>query len=83
MSLQEDFEDATRRSRDLPSRPSNEDLLSLYALYKQATEGDSKGEKPANLFDIVGNAKFAAWEKLKGLSREEAMKRYVDLVNSL
>lgn len=82
MSTQADFEDAVRRSRSLP-KPSNENLLRLYALYKQATEGDVQGEKPGNPFDIVGNSKFSAWESLKGLSKEDAMQQYINLVNSL
>ncbi len=82
MSIQADFEDAVHRSRSLP-KPSNEDLLRLYALYKQATEGNVQGEKPGNPFDIVGNAKYAAWENLQGLSKEDAMRQYIDLVNSL
>ena len=82
MSIQADFDGAVHRSRSL-SKPSNENLLRLYALYKQATEGDIQGEKPGNPFDIVGNAKYAAWENLKGLSKQDAMQQYINLVNSL
>ncbi len=57
--------------------PSNEQKLEFYALYKQATEGDVTGKRPG-MMDFVGRAKFDAWEKLKGMSREEAMQRYID-----
>ena len=57
--------------------PSNDQKLEFYALYKQATEGDVSGKRPG-MMDFVGRAKFDAWEKVKGLSREEAMQRYID-----
>ena len=47
------FDDAAERVKKLPSKPSNENLLKLYALYKQATEGDIKGERPGG-FDFKG-----------------------------
>ncbi|MEO1052052.1 MAG: acyl-CoA-binding protein [Bacteroidota bacterium] len=78
----EDFENAVSQSKELSSRPSNEDLLKLYSLYKQATEGDNNGERPGG-FDFKAIAKFDAWEKLKGKSKEEAMSDYVNLVNKL
>ena len=74
------FEQATRDVQDLPERPDNETLLRLYALYKQATEGDVSGDRPG-FFDFVGTAKYEAWEKLAGTGREEAMRRYVELVD--
>ena len=76
------FEQATRDVQELPERPDNETLLRLYALYKQATEGDVSGERPG-FFDFVGTAKYEAWAKLKGTGREEAMQKYVDLVRKL
>ncbi|HEY8401602.1 MAG TPA: acyl-CoA-binding protein [Cytophagaceae bacterium] len=82
MALQEDFENAVARSKQLPNQ-SNDNLLKLYSLYKQATEGDVNIEKPSNPFDFVGNAKYAAWEKLKGKSKEEAMAEYIQTVNNL
>ena len=74
------FEQATRDVQELPERPDNETLLRLYALYKQATEGDVSGERPG-FFDFVGTAKYEAWEKLAGTGSEEAMRRYVELVD--
>lgn len=80
--MKELFESAVTRSRQLTSRPSNEDLLSLYALYKQATEGDVTGDRPGG-FDFKAIAKYDAWAEVKGLSQEEAMQKYVALVERL
>jgi acyl-CoA-binding protein len=80
--LQQQFEQAARDVKSLPERPDNDTMLRLYALYKQGSEGDVKGEKPG-FFDFVGAAKYEAWEKLRGTSGEQAMKKYVDLVRKL
>jgi len=82
MDLNQEFQGAALKSKQLPNQ-SNDNLLKLYSLYKQATEGDINIEKPANPFDMVGNAKFNAWDKLKGINKEEAMKQYIELVKSL
>lgn len=83
MSLQEDFKNAAERSKtEIKDRPSNEDLLKLYALFKQGEEGDVKGERPGG-FDFKAIAKYNAWEELKGKPSEEAMTEYIDLVNKL
>jgi len=82
MDIQKVFEDAAAKSRSLPNQ-SNENLLKIYGLYKQATEGDVNIEKPTNFFDIAGIAKFNAWEELKGLTKETAMQKYVDLITEL
>jgi len=83
MSLQEDFKKAAERSKtDIKEKPSNEELLKLYALYKQGDEGDITGEKPGG-FDFKAIAKYNAWEELKGKPSEEAMKEYIELVNKL
>ena len=83
MSLQEDFKKAADRSKtDIKEKPSNEQLLKLYALYKQGDEGDVTGDRPGG-FDFKAIAKYNAWEELKGKSSEEAMKEYIDLVNKL
>ncbi len=76
------FEQAAQDVQSLSERPDNDALLRLYALYKQATEGDVSGEKPG-FFDFVGTAKYEAWAKLTGTGREEAMQKYVDLVARL
>jgi diazepam-binding inhibitor (GABA receptor modulator, acyl-CoA-binding protein) len=83
MELKEQFEQAAADSKNLPDRPSNDTLLQLYSLYKQATEGDVNTEPPSNPFDFVAKAKYQAWEALKGKSKETAMSEYVELVTKL
>ena len=83
MNLKEQFEEAISNSKTLSQKPGNDVLLKLYSLYKQATEGDLATEAPSNPFDFVARAKYAAWEELKGLTKEDAMQQYIDLVNSL
>lgn len=83
MDLQKEFEEATANSKNLSEKPSNEILLQLYSLYKQATAGDNTGEPPSNPFDFVNKAKHDAWLSLKGKTKEAAMQEYVDLVNKL
>ncbi len=81
MGVKQDFEKAAKAVQTL-SNLSNEDLLSLYGFYKQATAGDVSGPKPGML-DLKGKAKFQAWTKNKGLSQEKAMERYIALVKKL
>lgn len=80
--IQAAFEAALQRIPTLTRRPDNATLLQLYALYKQATEGDNTTPKPS-LTDMVARAKWDAWTKLKGVAREEAMRRYAALVDTL
>lgn len=80
--LQTRFEQATKDIQALPDRPDNDTLLRLYALYKQGSDGDVSGDKPG-FFDFVGTAKYEAWSKLKGTSKDDAMNEYVDLVKKL
>ncbi len=80
--LNERFEDASERVQNLPSRPSNDDLLSLYALFKQATEGDVSGKRPG-FTDFKGRAKYDAWKERKGMDAEEAKRQYIALVERL
>jgi len=83
MNLLEQFEHAVAESKSLPEKPSNETLLQLYSLYKQATEGDAPDEGPSNPFDFVAKAKHNAWVERKGISRETAMQDYMALVSKL
>ena len=83
MQLQELFEKAVKESKELPSKPDNETLLKLYALYKQGTEGDINTEPPSNPFDFVSKAKHNAWSDLKGKTKDVAMNEYIALVNQL
>lgn len=79
--MEEQFKAAAVKSKSLPAQ-SNDNLLALYALYKQASEGDVSGDKPG-MFDFKGVAKYNAWESKKGMSKEDAMKAYVELVDKL
>jgi acyl-CoA-binding protein len=81
-ALKTKFEAAVADSKKLAERPSSDVLLQLYALYKQATAGDVEGKRPG-FTDMVGRAKFDAWAALKGTANDGAMKRYIELVNSL
>ena len=80
--LKSDFDIAVLASRKLTKTPSNAALLELYALYKQATMGDVKDERPEG-FDLVAAAKFDAWEDRRGMTREDAMAAYIALVEHL
>jgi diazepam-binding inhibitor (GABA receptor modulating acyl-CoA-binding protein) len=80
--LKNTFEAAVADSKKLPERPSNDVLLQLYALYKQSTDGDVEGKRPG-FTDMVGRAKYDAWAAIKGTTSDDAMKRYIELVDSL
>ncbi len=80
--LQTRFTQAQRDVNTLAQRPDNDTLLKLYALYKQATEGDAAGEQPGT-FDFVRRAKFDAWNAMKGTPAEESMRQYIALVAGL
>lgn len=79
--VKEQFDDAVKYVQNAEGsfQPSNELKLQFYALYKQATEGDVKGKKPGML-DVVGRAKYGAWEKHKGSSPDQAMQQYISLL---
>jgi len=81
MDLKEQFGQALEEAKSLPSQ-SNEVLLELYGLFKQATQGDAEGERPGG-FDFRGVAKFDAWNARRGMSTEEAMQGYAELVRRL
>ena len=82
MELAQEFEQAALDSKNLDERPSNEILLKLYGLFKQAKEGDNDQSEPSG-FDFKAIAKHQAWKSLSGKSSDEAMREYVELVNSL
>jgi diazepam-binding inhibitor (GABA receptor modulator, acyl-CoA-binding protein) len=83
INMKELFEKAVADSKTLPEKPSNNTLLTLYSLYKQATEGDVNTDPPSNPFDFVSKAKYEAWNSLKGKTKEDAMQDYIQLVNGL
>ena len=76
------FETAAANSKKLTERPDNASMLKIYALYKQGSLGDNADKKPG-FSDMVGRAKWDAWNGLKGTSKEAAMQQYVDLIESL
>jgi len=76
------FKAATSAAQKLPERPDNDTMLELYALYKQATDGDVHGDKPG-MFNFVAASKYEAWERLKGTDPDSAKQRYTDLVARL
>lgn len=83
MELTQLFEQAVANSKTLAEKPSNNILLQLYSLYKQATVGDNNESSPSNPFDFVAKFKHEAWDKLKGLNKTDAMQQYIDLVEKL
>ena len=80
--LKSRFEASVAESKQLPKKPDNQTLLKLYALYKQGTAGDVDGKRPG-FTDMVGRAKWDAWNEIKGLSKDDAMKQYVSLIEDL
>jgi len=80
--LKASFDAAVAASKSLPDKPDNMTLLKVYALYKQASSGDVDGKRPG-FTDMVGRAKWDAWNEAKGKSSEAAMQEYVDLIESL
>ncbi len=80
--LREEFDRAADDVKQLPARPDNDTLLKLYALYKQGSEGDVRGQKPG-FFDFVGTAKYEAWARLQGMRTAEARQKYIALVRAL
>lgn len=82
MSTEAEFEQAQKDVKTLTKRPENNDLLFLYAHFKQAADGDVSGKRPGML-DMVGRAKYDAWAKLKGMASDQARGLYVSKVNEL
>lgn len=80
--LKAKFEKAVADSKTLSERPDNQTLLKLYALYKQGSTGDVDGKRPG-FTDLVGRAKWDAWNEIKGLSGDDAMKQYIALIDDL
>ena len=80
--LKADFTKAQEDVKTITKRPSNDDFLFLYAHFKQANGGDVSGSRPGML-DMVGRAKYDGWAKLKGMSKDDAMKKYTEKVSAL
>jgi len=80
--MEDQFKQAIARSKELPQKPTNEELLKLYALFKQAEEGDVTGERPGG-FDFKAIAKYDAWAEIRGMKPAEAKNKYIELVDQL
>lgn len=80
--LKTKFDAAVANSKSLTERPDNATLLKIYALYKQASAGDNTDKKPG-FGDMVGRAKWEAWNACKGTSSQDAMQQYIELIDSL
>lgn len=76
------FEQAQQAVKTLSQRPGNDDMLALYAHFKQASQGDVSGSRPG-MFDMVNRMKYDAWAALQGMSQAAAEQAYIDRVNSL
>ena len=82
MTLAEEFEAAVKRVNGLAAAPPTSVMLELYGLYKQASAGDATGSRPG-MMDVRGRAKFDAWASRKGMSRDDAMRAYIDRASKL
>ncbi len=82
MATEDEFHAAAEGVKALPSDPGNDTKLQLYALYKQATEGDVQGKRPG-FTNPVGRAKYDAWAAVQGTGSDDARDQYVALVQSL
>lgn len=79
--LEKKFKKAVWLVRNGPPNPNatNDEKLKFYSYYKQATEGDISTPQPWAV-QFEARAKWDAWNSLKGISKEEAMQKYIDLV---
>ena len=78
----QEFLDAQAKVEGLYKRMGNETLRKVYAYYKQATQGDVSGRRPSAI-RFRDRIKFDAWSSITGMSKEDAMTAYIDLVNNL
>merc|ERR1712055_376273 len=79
---QESFDKAAEEVKNLKSKPTDDEMLEIYALFKQATVGDVNTERPGML-DFKGKAKWDAWEKKKGATQDDAKEAYIAKVAEL
>ncbi|KAK2844567.1 hypothetical protein Q5P01_011226 [Channa striata] len=82
MPLQKEFEKIAEDVKKVKTRPTDQELLELYGLYKQALIGDINTDKPG-MTDLKGKAKWDAWDSRKGMSKDDAMSAYVALANKV
>lgn len=79
--MSQEFKEAADKVKNLTERPSDQELLDLYGYYKQATIGDVNTERPG-MFDFKGKAKWDNWSSRKGTSKEDAERKYIELVKT-
>lgn len=77
--MEQYFEQAAGDIKTHGKNLSNENMLKLYGLYKQATVGDINIAQPG-MFDMKGKAKWNAWNQEKGKTTEVAKREYVQEV---
>ncbi|XP_076460271.1 acyl-CoA-binding protein-like isoform X3 [Babylonia areolata] len=78
----QNFEKSAEEAKNLPKKPTDEEMLTLYGLFKQATVGDCNTARPGML-DLKGKAKWDAWDKRKGMSQDDAKTQYIKEVEQL
>jgi diazepam-binding inhibitor (GABA receptor modulating acyl-CoA-binding protein) len=76
------FKDACEQAKGFGEKLSNNEKLTLYKYFKQATEGKCSIERPG-MFDPRGQAKWDAWSSLKSMSKEDAMYKYCEQITLL
>jgi diazepam-binding inhibitor (GABA receptor modulator, acyl-CoA-binding protein) len=82
MTKEQKFKNSENTVKTLKSRPSNDELLKLYALFKQATHGDVTGSRPS-LINVKARAKWDAWKLINGTEKNQAMENYTNIVDEL
>lgn len=83
LKLEEQFNISSIVVKTLTKRPTNEELLTIYGLYKQATIGDCNTEEPSGILNVKEKTKWSYWNKLKKMNREDAMIKYIRCVEYL
>ncbi|KAM4729066.1 acyl-CoA-binding domain-containing protein 5-B-like isoform 2-T3 [Anableps anableps] len=81
-SLEAKFAAAVKVIRSLPEegpfQPSDDMMLMFYSYYKQATMGPCHISRPSGFWDTRSKAKWDAWSALGNMTKEEAMKNYIE-----
>ena len=80
--LEQNFKNAAEMVKGLTEKPDNNKLLELYSLYKQATVGNVNTAQPWAV-QLEARAKWDAWKSKEGLSKEDAMNKYIAFVDAL
>ncbi len=77
--LAKHFEDVSEKVKTYGKNAnmSNDDLLNLYSLFKQAKEGDNTTDQPS-FYQLEAKAKWNAWNTQKGKSKDQAKQEYVE-----